>query len=153
MEKLEFTQDTMVRVIEEINNAKTLDEIAKIGKELTNYEMDQFGFKTAVSKLYSAKRRQLAETVITENKVLRAVYFGFVAIQKKRKGANGAPVTFTEQEYFDRMYAVFKALEESGMITKEEARVVYDKIEQISGRKANGNGEANGSELSDEPPF
>ena len=143
-EKVPFTQEIMTQMIDRIGQAQNLTEIAQIGKELNNYEMDSYGFKAAVSKLYSARRRELADKALKGNKILQSVFFGFVKIQEKRTAAKetGAPVTFTEDEYFARIYGIFKSLEEAGVLTPEECKIVYDKVEQVRGRQ-NGNGNGN----------
>lgn len=138
--KKPFTLETMNQFIVKINQAQTLEEIFKVGAELTGYEMDSFGYKVAVSKVYAARKKELIHQKLKNNdSAFTVLFYGFVECAKARK--NNSKIHW--DDVAKRYARLTHYMKECGIISNHEYSVLMQKYEEATGRPV-GNGNGNG---------
>jgi hypothetical protein len=73
MMQKQFTSQTLVDFVSKIGQAKNLEELYTLGKELTLYEGN--GYKKAAVAAYKIKKQEIAQEMIQENSLFSNLYF------------------------------------------------------------------------------
>ncbi|PMP97546.1 MAG: hypothetical protein C0169_02730, partial [Thermodesulfobacterium geofontis] len=73
MMQKQFTAQDLANFVTKITQAKTLDEIYEIGRELVSY--DGNGYKKAVISVYKTRKKEIIQEMIQDNTIFSNLYF------------------------------------------------------------------------------